>query len=284
VALFSAAVLTGAALSPVASAATSRPTTPHTGIFAAAGVRQWLSCRGQGPVTVVVVPGLHATASSWSKVSNRFSWITRVCFYDRPGLGLSPARSNRGAVLDAGGLARELQALLNVAHEPGPYVVVGHSFGGLVARAFIRQNYSRIAGVLLAESVDPKDTTLGQYWQEAGHNIDMVASQRAAGAGPRLGSHPLVVLSASKPDRDHLKGPTYGEPDWVTKLWINEQRENKNLSSNSIQVIAESGHVLQQDNPNAVVAALHAVVAAVESGRELHCTYDWSKVHADCRD
>jgi pimeloyl-ACP methyl ester carboxylesterase len=221
--------------------------------------------------------------SDWSKVKPDFAKVTRTCFYDRPGLGRSPARGNHNQVLDAGLYAKELKALLVAAHEPGPYVVVGHSFGGLIARAFAHKYLSSVSAMLLAESVDPADKTLGKYWVEAGHRIDMRLSQSASGGGPALGARPLVVLSASRPDEDHLGGPTYGQPAWMTKQWIAQQRADTRLSANSIQVIAKSGHVLQQDNPAATFAALRELVGAVTHHRHLACTYVWSKVSATCR-
>jgi pimeloyl-ACP methyl ester carboxylesterase len=229
-----------------------------------------------------VVTGLGSTAHDWTKVQKPFSATTRTCFYDRPGLGNSPARANTGQVLNASIYAKELWALLGAAHEPGPYIVVGHSYGGLVARTFIHQHLSAIAGVLLAESVDPGDKTTGKYWTEARHRIDLPASQKATAGGPKLRSRPLIVLSASRPDENHLGGPTYGQPAWMTKQWIAQQRGDKRLSTDSIQVIATSGHVLQQDNPAATVKALAALVHAVASRQHLSCSSAWSAVKAKC--
>jgi pimeloyl-ACP methyl ester carboxylesterase len=234
-------------------------------------------------VTVIVIPGLGSTISAWTKVKPSFAKVTRTCFYDRPGLGRSPARANHSQVLNASIYAKELKALLAAAHEPGPYVVIGHSYGGLIARAFVHQNMSTVAAVLLAESVDPGDKGIGKYWSEASHRIDMPASQAATGGGPNLGSRPLLVLSASRPDEDHLGGPTYGQPAWMTKQWIAQQRANTRLSTNSMQVIAQSGHVLQQDNPAATFAALRDLVHSASTNTALACAYNWAKVSATCR-
>lgn len=270
------------AFAPTASAL-NRPTAPDVRVYSAAGVRQWLDCRGTGPLTVVVVTGLGSTVHDWNAVHTSFDRVTRTCFYDRPGLGNSPARPRASQVVNAGLYAQELWALLTAAREPGPYVVVGHSYGGLIARAFVHQHLSSVAGVLLAESVDPGDKTLGKYWSEAGHLVDLPASQRATGGGPRLGNKPLVVLSASAPDRDHLTGPTYGQPKWMTNLWVSQQRADTRLSSSAIQVIARSGHVLQQDNPAATEQALRVLVHAVESRTKLSCGTNWKAVHSTCR-
>ena len=107
-------------------------------------------------------------------------------------------------IVDAGLYSRELTALLMAAGERGPFVVVGHSFGGLIARAFLRDNPGRVRGLLLAESVTPNDPTSGPFWSEAGHRVDMAASSAATGGGPPLGRLHLLVLSASDPEGDHL--------------------------------------------------------------------------------
>lgn len=252
------------------------------GVFSAAGVRQWVKCAGNGPVTVVVITGLAAPATSWSQVLPSLQAITRTCVYDRPGLGQSPPRADMGKVVDAGLYSRELAALLAAAGERGPFVVVGHSFGGLIARAFVRENPARVRGLLLAESVTPNDPTLGPYWSEADHRVDMAASSAATGGGPPLGGLPLLVLSASDPEGDHLGGPAYGQPAATISLWRREQASDLALSSDAIQVIAHSGHVVQQDDPAAVAEAVRELVVLARVGGRLRCTATWSSVDARC--
>ncbi len=247
------------------------------------GVRQWLHCAGLGPLTLVVVPGLGATAADWAPVLPRLQTLVRTCVYDRPGLGLSPPRPDAGRTVDGGLLANELWSLLQTARERGPYLLLGHSFGGLVARAFVADHRPAVSGVLLAESVTPYDHTTGRFWVEAGHRVDMQVSSAATQGGPRLGNLPLLVLSASRPDEDHLGGPTYGQPRWMTDLWVRQQEQDLQLSSDAIQVIARSGHVLQQDDPSVVVAAVRALVTAVRTGRRLDCGGSWAGLHSACR-
>ena len=263
--------------------ASTRPSGVDIQLIKAAGVIQSLDCQGTGPVTLVVVTGLASPASAWSLVAPGFREATRTCFYDRPGIGASPSRANKRQVLDAGLYASELAALLHSAGEPGPYVVLGHSFGGLIARAFTKKNLPNVSGLLLAESVDPSDRTTGKYWREGGHSVNMPLSQSATGGGPRLGQRPLLVMSASNPEGDHLGGPTYGQNPAAISRWIKQQRANVHLSKNSIQVIATSGHVLQQDDPAAVVEAVKLLVQAVAGGGGLNCASDWTAVAATCR-
>lgn len=264
------------------SRASSRPTSPRSGTFSAAGVRQHLACAGKGPVTIVVVPGLGATASSWSAAAPGLTRITRTCRYDRPGLGASPARPRATQIVDAGLYARELAALLASAHEPGPYLVIGHSFGGLIAQSFARQFPKAVAGLLLAESVDARARG-SAYWHEARHAVDMTRSRAAARGTLLQGTGPLLVLSASNPERDHLGGPSYGDSAAAIAAWRASQRAMTRLTDDSLQVVARSGHVLQQDNPAATVAAVGVLAHAVISHVRLTCGGGWSTYHATCR-
>ena len=248
-----------------------RRTTYDVRTVAAAGVSQHIDCRGSGPLTLIVIAGLDDSASSWSKTAADFRAITRTCFYDRPGLGVSPARSNRAQTVDAGLYAHELTALLKSANEAGPYLVLGHSFGGLIARAFIRENRSKVHGLLLAESVDPTDSTLPAFWREAGHLVNMQLSKRAAGGRSNLGDLPLLVLSASNPERNRLAGPAFGQPKAAIDLWVAQQHADLRLSSNAIQVIATSGHEVEKDAPALVVQAVQTLFDAVAYGNQLGC-------------
>lgn len=270
---------------PTASTQSSQPTPPDRPAIAktitAGGVSQFLQCAGNGPQTVVIVPGLGTGVAAWTKVFRQVSKQTRTCVYDRPGIGRSPARTGSTS-LDAGQHAKELQALLEKAGERAPYVPVGHSYGGLVARALVHQHKAGIAGLLLAESVTPNDPYNGSTWPEGGTSIDLAASSKATGDGPRLGSTPLVVLSATNPEGDHLGGPTYGFSDAVTQQWIQGQRDDVRLSSDSIRVVAKSGHVLQQDNTAATVRSIEVLLDAINSNAPLTCGTGWRSVNATC--
>ena len=94
---------------------------------------------------------------------------------------------------------------------------------------------------------------------------------------------PELTFRVSAPDADHLSGPTYGQPQWMTTLWVRLQHANLTLSSDAIQVIAHSGHVLQQDDPPAVVEGARELVAAVHTGAPLPCRGPWSSVGGTCR-
>ena len=255
----------GGSVAPLTRTPTARPApgpvwTAH--VVRAAGVRQWIECAGTGPVTVVVIPGLHATHTMWNLVLPSFARTTRTCVYDRPGLGPSPARSPH-ATVDAGRHAYELMALLVADHVTGPLVVVGHSYGGLVARAFVARYRSHVAGLMLVEGVAPYDR-LSHYWGEGGDRVDTWRSSAAA-VPMRLGSIPLVVEAAQDPDRNYWGGPSYGSSASDIADWRAHQRAAAALSTGSTYVVvSHSAHVIEHDRPDAVVAGLRLLVRAVE--------------------
>ncbi|MBI1378500.1 MAG: alpha/beta fold hydrolase [Frankiales bacterium] len=230
----------------------------------ALGVTQWIECAGSGPVTIVVVPGLGADHRMWSRVLDPFARTTRTCVLDRPGLGGSPPRSPHRTV-DAGRHADELAAALQQVGVTGPLVVVGHSYGGLVARAFTARHPARVVGLALIEGVAPYDR-LSPYWHEGGDRIDMVVSSAAA-ARLHRGSLPLLVEAAQDPGRDRWVGPSYGASAGDLDDWRAHQRAAAGLSTDSAYVVVRrSAHVIEQDRPDAVVAGVRLLVRAATTG------------------
>ena len=124
------------------------------------GRRLHLSCAGSGTPTVVLVPGYGSTSAVWGWIAPDVARDTRVCVYDRAGRGWSdPAPGQQDGIA----IATDLNALLTNAHETPPYVLAGHSFGGLYARAFAARYPNETAGVVLLDSTDPRQFTLPAY-------------------------------------------------------------------------------------------------------------------------
>jgi pimeloyl-ACP methyl ester carboxylesterase len=226
------------------------------GVFSAGGQRQWISCAGTGSPTVVISSGLAADHRMWAKVLAPMRSRTRVCISDRPGLGNSPKRV--GVHTDAGQHARELSALLAAAGERGPFVLVGHSYAGLIVRAFAAVEPGKVAGVMLLDAVYPgiQRTFLPSYrgpWHEGGTLINMAASERATKDGPKLGARPLVVITAGDPAT---------ATSWADRKWNAEQAKSARLSSDARHWFAKkSGHVIQQDQPAIVLKGLDWILA-----------------------
>src|SRR5918994_1877593 len=93
--------------------------------------RLHLNCSGDGSPSIIFDAALGGSSISWSLVQPRVSQLARTCSYDRAGFGWSDAGP---LPRTAGRIADELRQLLRRADVAPPYVLVGHSFGGLVMR------------------------------------------------------------------------------------------------------------------------------------------------------
>jgi pimeloyl-ACP methyl ester carboxylesterase len=109
---------------------------------------------GEGAPTVVLEAGISATSLSWLLVQPAVARFARVLAYDRAGLGWSGAARIERA---PSALARELHSVLEAAHAAAPFIVVGHSFGGLIAQSFAALYPDETAGVVLVDPVDPRE-------------------------------------------------------------------------------------------------------------------------------
>jgi pimeloyl-ACP methyl ester carboxylesterase len=118
-----------------------------------------INVAGHGSPVVVLEAGIAASSLSWALVAKQVAEFTTVIAYDRAGFGWSDPAPHSCTALDS---ARDLQQLLDHAEIPGPFLLVGHSFGGLIVRVFEQQYPARVAGLVL---VDPVSRT---EWREAG--------------------------------------------------------------------------------------------------------------------
>src|SRR5229473_3391992 len=116
--------------------------------------RMHIHVTGEGTPTVVFESGMGASCLSWTLVQPQVAQFTRAVSYDRAGHGWSdPARKPRTARQ----IAQELHTLLDATGVPGPYVLVGHSFGGYVNRAFAHLYRNEVVGMVLVDSLHPAD-------------------------------------------------------------------------------------------------------------------------------
>ena len=116
--------------------------------------RMHVHVTGEGTPTVVFESGMGASCLSWTLVQPQVAQFARAVSYDRAGHGWSdPAREPRTARQ----IAQELRTLLDAAGIPGPYVLVGHSFGGYVNRAFEHMYRNEVVGMVLVDSVHPAE-------------------------------------------------------------------------------------------------------------------------------
>ncbi len=118
------------------------------------GSKTHLYCSGAGSPTVVLESGLDSFGSlSWSLVQAEIAKTNRVCSYDRSGILWSEPRDE---IPDATFVAGHLHRLLEVAHESAPYLLVGHSLGGLHIRVFADRYRQDVVGLVFVDSSHPE--------------------------------------------------------------------------------------------------------------------------------
>lgn len=115
-----------------------------------------LYCTGEGSPTVILESGLGDGSITFFSLQSRVARFTRVCSYDRAGYGWSDAGPEPR---DMTTLVSELETLLARAGEHGPFVLAGHSYGGVVALSFAHRNPGSVAGVVLIDSSHPDQMT-----------------------------------------------------------------------------------------------------------------------------
>lgn len=114
------------------------------------GRRLHLVEMGEGSPAVIIIPAVADNVLQWLRVAEGAAAETHVCVYDRAGIGWSDPPPLRRRTPDI--MAADLHALLTAADIPPPYVMVGHSMGGIVARRFYAQHPGMVAGMLLVDS------------------------------------------------------------------------------------------------------------------------------------
>jgi pimeloyl-ACP methyl ester carboxylesterase len=146
-------MLLGYIYETVAEAADAKAYPPPGQLVDVGGYRLHINCTGSGSPTVVIDAGLGDWSTGWGFVQPEVAKTTRVCTYDRAGWGWSEAGP---LPRDAAQFAKELHTLLKNANIPGPYVMVGHSLGGLTVRLFVHDYPAEVAGVVLIDSMTPQ--------------------------------------------------------------------------------------------------------------------------------
>jgi pimeloyl-ACP methyl ester carboxylesterase len=271
------------------------------------GREMYVEGRGSGSPIVVLVSGLDAGADLWNKeeqsaprVLTEVAKFTRVYAYDRPGAphgdGL-PSRSD--AVVqpttpqDA---VSDLHALLHAIKAPGPYVLVGHSYGGLVTRLYASTYPEEVAGMVLVDILsdglrDAMTPQQWEIWKRANarkatdiaeypdlERIDFEVAIDQVQAAPPMRPMPLLVLSA-----DARYGPILpsliaaGElpSDTPPDLGYVIDSANKIAQANLATLVpgakhiteTNSGHNMMIDQPQLVTDSIREVVDAVRDER-----------------
>ena len=147
-----ALAVAGAIYQAIATELAERAYPPPGEMVDVGGYRLHINCVGQGSPTVLLDAGSGGFSAHWVGVQREVSGTTRVCAYDRAGMGWSEMGPDPR---DAKQITGELHTLLGKAGE-GPYVLVGHSFGGMYMQTYAARYPDEVAGVALVDSsTDP---------------------------------------------------------------------------------------------------------------------------------
>jgi pimeloyl-ACP methyl ester carboxylesterase len=246
---------------------------------------------GEGAPAVVIEPAFGGNAAAWRPIAERVAGETTVITYDRAPYGpSSAARDSRSPSR----IVADLEEVLGHLEITGPLVLVGHSIGGVYARAFANRHMTRVAGMVLVDSshegqwavlpplytakrklasslLVPQVIVSARGQRGGADRRSMLREYRAFRRltvadlpfGPGgLGGRPLAVLTRGP------EGP--GDGDRLWRAWHALQRELAELSENSRHVIsASSRHFLNDADPDLVVAAVTDVVQCARTGGPL---------------
>jgi pimeloyl-ACP methyl ester carboxylesterase len=151
-----------------------------------------LYCMGSGSPTVVFDSGWEDWSPAWAVVQPKIAAWTRACSYDRAGAGFSePGPLPRTSVR----IADELHAALHDAGITGPYILVGHAFGGDNVRTFADRYMPEVAGLVLVEA-DPTDVAPKQMQDEAHRGQIAIIAQLRQCRDQVASGKPLPLLPA----------------------------------------------------------------------------------------
>jgi pimeloyl-ACP methyl ester carboxylesterase len=144
-------IIAGAILEPIQEAADARAYPPPGQLVDIGGYRLHIHCTGSGSPTVVIETGWGDSSASWGWVQPEVAKTTRICTYDRAGMGWSEASRQPRTARE---FAQELHTLLAKANESGPYVLVGHSLGGYTVRVYAHDYPAEVSGLVLIDAQD----------------------------------------------------------------------------------------------------------------------------------
>jgi pimeloyl-ACP methyl ester carboxylesterase len=232
-------------------------------------------CTGTGSPTVILEAGYTASGISTygPVIVPTLARRTRVCTYDRAGDGLSDARPASVRPLTGATQARELHTLLRVIRAGPPYVLVGHSYGGMITREFAGLYPGQVAGMVLLDASSEPEVAVydrlhagpwidGTVQNAPNQKINIHATVRQLERAPSLGHMPLIVVTAGILQDPWLKTVPALEGKAQTRL--------ASLSADSIHVLDRGiGHLIPALDPRIVIAATMAVLAAAASGHRL---------------
>ena len=272
---------------PMPAPPTLVPRGPYSGWYDVGGRRLFLRCTGRGRPTVVFDNGL---THDWYLVQQRLSGLTRVCSYDPARQGGPLGRSDPApAPRTAADRVDDLHALLAVARVPGPYVLAGHSNGGLFDLLYASRHPGQVAGLVLIDGVHPKTRRRTielvkafvppEVWpqlpallcaifplQAEYEQVDTCTAEAQTAAA--LAARPVRPMPLSVLSRRPIEFPAGSLDAARERLWTEHQAELATLVPGAHHVVAASSdHTIHAAQPQLVIDEVTAVVHAVRAGR-----------------
>jgi len=260
----------------------------------------YMECHGRGTPTVILEAGLRSRSDFWSERTGEtrgatvlpgVSRFTRVCTYDRPGTTLGTEEFSRSTPVPmprtAADAVADLHALLRAARVPGPYVLVGHSTGGLIVRLYASTYPRGVVGMVLVDALSEflqgplSPAQIAAYDElnngplpglEGYADLEQIlfrpsfSQMRRAAAAHPLRRMPLRVISRGLPLRLPEGLPAGLTTAVVERAWANAQRRLAQLLPTAHQTIAKrSSHYIMFSQPRLIIREVHRVVRQVRS-------------------
>jgi pimeloyl-ACP methyl ester carboxylesterase len=230
----------GAIYQAIATARDRRAYPPPGQMIDTGGYKLHIFCMGQGSPTVILDHVGAGNSAQWALVQPEIAKTTRVCAYDRAGFGWSdPGPAPR----DARQNVQELHALLTNAQIAPPYVLVGHSFGGDVARLYAEQYRDQVAGMVLVDPGTLFDTPgvppeINAAWQAEDQTFMCLAPILS-----RLGVMRLAAIAGMMPGHGDLPAPSgaaFAALNLSTTFWDTLSAQNQAMPATSAEVLGAS--------------------------------------------
>jgi pimeloyl-ACP methyl ester carboxylesterase len=208
-----------------------------------------LCCQGEGDITVIAEAGLGDSSLEWGEVQPAIAEVTRMCAYDRPGMGWSEPVD---WVLTPEEIADNLHELLVNSGEQGPFILVAHSIGGIYAREYVMRYPDEVAGLVLVDSShDNQRNILPDYAVEAFDKYQNTVQTIGTIGG---GLHPFGLPRAFRLFEGMINGDQYSDETREAILarmyqphfyssFVNEQKTGK-LATEQDQPPQDMGEVM----------------------------------------
>ena len=229
---------------------------------------------GSGP-PIVLIAQLGCGGDIWQPVVGRLHGLNAVT-YDRPGTGTVPARAAPNPPLPPSAFADELASMLDNGGIAAPLVIVGHSFGGLIARQFAGRQPHQVAGLVLVDcSIPPMHLHPSTRQIRDGDGLDATEVDTVRGHVEAIEAVmpdvPAVVVSRTHGRWDGENPPPHPA---VEDLWRAYQSRYADELGCPLLVAENSSHQVQRDAPDLIVYALRVVHAAVREGKPINVDPD----------